>query len=174
MPGRSRAKLARILPRWLCPSSSPFALTLTSMPAPLVQIDLLRLIVADFRPPLDEWRDWTFTSGSATISVARAWEKEQRLQLLLVAALPLKYRPKVSAENQVFVPEEARRDAEIAAEVAVNLIAATQGATRPLSSPWPPVVLRAQGPEGEAWLSERAGLRYGRLKNWPRLESPQN
>jgi hypothetical protein len=142
------------------------------MPAPPVQLDLLRLIVAGFHPPLDEWRDWTLTSGSVTVSVARAWEKKQGLQLLLVAARPLEYRPKVSSENQIFVPEEARRDAEIAAEFAANLIAATQGTTRHLSSAWPPVMLRANGPEGEAWLSERAGLRYGRLKNWARLEEP--
>lgn len=146
--------------------------TLRPMSAPSAQLDLLRLTVADFRPSLGEWRDWTLTSGSITVTVARAWEKERRLQLLLVAALPLEYRPKVSAENQIFVPEEARRDAEVATEFAANLLAATQGATRHLSSPWPPVMLRANGPEGEAWLSERAGLKYGRLKSWARLDEP--
>ena len=142
------------------------------MSAPPTQLDLLRLTVADFRPLLGEWRDWTLTSDSVTVSVARAWEKEWGLRLLLVAARPLEYRPKVSAENQIFVPEEARREAEVATELAANLLAATQGATRHLSSPWPPVMLRASGPEGQAWLAGRAGLKYGRLKSWARLEEP--
>jgi hypothetical protein len=142
------------------------------MPAPPTQLDLLRLTVADLRPSLQDWRDWTLTSDSVTVEVARAWETEGGLRLLLVAAQPLKYRPKVSGENLVFVPEEARRDAEVATELAANLLAATQGATRHLSSPWPPVMLRASGSAGEAWLGERTGIKYGRLKRRAKLVEP--
>lgn len=142
------------------------------MPAPPTQLELLRLTIADFRSISDEWRNWTLTSDSVTVEVASASETKGGAQLLLVASQSLEYRPKVSAENQVFVPEKVRRKAEVAIELAANLLAAAQGTTRHLSSPWPPVMLRASGPGGEDWLAERAGIKYGRLKSRARLEEP--
>lgn len=67
------------------------------------------------------------------------------MRMLVAASQVLEYRPKVTAENEVVVPDRQREAAEKAMEVAANLIAVSQGSRRQISSPWPSVVFVATG-----------------------------
>lgn len=142
------------------------------MPAPPKDLVLLRLAVVEFRPKLSNWRNWTVDHEGIEVAHLRLWEDEDdRLGMLVSASQVLDYRPKVSADNEVVVPDKQRAAGEVAIEVAANLIAVSQGCRRHISSPWPPVVFVARGDDGRSWLEARAGIKHERLQR--RVSAPE-
>jgi hypothetical protein len=126
---------------------------------------LVRLAVVEFRPKLSNWREWSLEEDGIRVAPVRVWEEDDGHVLMLVAASQvLEYRPKVTAENEVVVPDKQRAAAEAAIEVAANLIAASQGCRRDISTPWPPVVFVATGGDGRFWLESCGGIKHDRLK----------
>jgi hypothetical protein len=131
------------------------------MPAPPKDLLMVRLATVTFTPPPKGWREWVLRTGPVEVSPISAYEGDTSLKLLVGAGRVLDYRPKVSASNEVIVPEKQRNEAEEAIETAANLIALAQGCRRTVSSPTPAVVFVATGDDGRAWLAKRAGLQEG-------------
>lgn len=71
------------------------------------------------------------------LSTSEARDANGNPRLMLAAARRLRYRPKVKADGGVVIPERERREAEIAIETAVNLMAISHGTHRSISSPTP-------------------------------------
>jgi hypothetical protein len=135
------------------------------VPAPPKDLKLIRLAVVEFRPKLSNWLSWSVDQDDIEITPLRVWTDEgDRTRMLVGASQVLDYRPKVTAENEVVVPDRQRAAAEGAIEVAVELIAVSQGSRRGISSPWPPAVFQATDDDGRSWLDERVGVKHDRLK----------
>jgi hypothetical protein len=120
--------------------------------------------VFEFQPKLSNWRGWSIQHDRIEVAPLRLWNEDDDLTRMLVSASQqLDYRPKVTADNEVVVPEKQRVAAENAIEVTANLVAVSQGCRRAISSPWPPVVFVATGDDGQSWLDSKDGLRHARL-----------
>lgn len=133
---------------------------------------LLRLAVVEFRPKLSNWREWSIEQDGIEVAPLRVWDEEDgETRMLVSASQVLDYRPKVSGDNEVVVPDKQRAAAEAAVEMAANLIAVSQGCRRHISSPWPPVVFVATGDDGRSWLESKAGVKHERLKR--RVTAPE-
>jgi hypothetical protein len=98
------------------------------VPTPPKDLILLRLAVVEFRPKLSNWREWSLEEDGIRVATVRVWKEDDgHVRMLVAASQVLEYRPKVTAENEVVVPDQQRAAAEAAIEVAANLIAASQG-----------------------------------------------
>ncbi|RKQ92987.1 hypothetical protein C8N24_2844 [Solirubrobacter pauli] len=134
------------------------------MSVPPNDLALVRLALVAFSPRLaDRWKDWALNIDGTEVVFAVAQESEHQTEILVQAAVPLKYPPKGSG-GEVFLPEKERVVAERAIEFAANLVAVGQGRRRHISSPWPPAVLVSAGDAGRRWLATQTSLRRGRLK----------
>ena len=88
-------------------------------------------------------------------------EREQGRWHLLVAEVPLKYRPKRTADGQVVVPDRERIAARRPLENIANLLSLGYGSGRTLSSPNPYVAFKPETGEEADWLSESTGVHGG-------------
>lgn len=120
---------------------------------------LLRLVTIRFESALPDWRTWGMTIGDTSVNALQVVEEsEESLKLLVAGSLSLRYRPKVTADGLVVVPDALRKEVEEAIEIAANLIAVAQGCRRHIASTNPPVFFVALQPSGEEWLSRQAGV----------------
>jgi hypothetical protein len=122
------------------------------MTAPPPDLLLIRLATVYLDRLEDDWRQFGMRFEDIELSTLGAWDVDNQVRLLLAAAKRLPYRPKVTSDGAVIVPERERREAEEAIEHTANLIALANGGRRRISSPTPAVALFADGDEGRAWL----------------------
>jgi hypothetical protein len=88
---------------------------------------LIRLAVVVFQPKLSKQPDWALEQDGIEVVPLRVWDDEDdHTQILVSASQVLDYRPKVTADNEVVVPDRQRAAAEGAIEVAAGLIAVSQ------------------------------------------------
>lgn len=77
---------------------------------------------------------------------------------LIEAVCELEEWPRRSSTGMVVVPDAARRALEESAEVAVDLLAISDRASRSLASPSPCVAFVAESEKARDWLAESAGI----------------
>jgi hypothetical protein len=118
---------------------------------------LIRLAIVTAENLEESWQRFAMRFEHVELSTSEARDANGNPRLMLAAARRLRYRPKVKADGGVVIPERERREAEIAIETAVNLMAISQGTHRSISSPTPAAALLADDDDGREWL---AGASY--------------
>lgn len=133
------------------------------MTDPPADVTLIRLATVAFRPTPKSWTaDWSLTADDVRVEPLQvAHQDEDSSKLLVAASCILEYRPKVTADNLVVVPERQRAKAEKAIETFANLIAVAQGSRRSISSADPAVFLKPLTDRSRDWLASQKGLLRG-------------
>lgn len=136
----------------------------SSMTDPPADLLLIRLATVTFRPKPKSWTsDWSLTTDDVRVEPLQvADEGEDHFKFLVAASCVLEYRPKVTADGLVVVPEKPRARAEEAIETVANLIAVAQGSRRSISSAHPAVFLKPLTEPAQDWLSSQKGLQRGK------------
>jgi hypothetical protein len=88
------------------------------------------------------------------VALFKAWKLDPGMKLLLAARAPLRYRPKVTKEGRIRVPDRERETAEAALRTAADLISVSDHSKRSISSPSPPVAFEASSAEGAGFLAK--------------------
>jgi len=99
--------------------------------------------------------------GSVRVSTLLSRELNGKLQLLVVAALPLQEKPFVTPEGVVLVPDLPRRQAESAIKAYADLIAVTCRSRRSISSPSPYIAFEPEADDERIWLESAESLEAG-------------
>ena len=119
---------------------------------------LLRLVSVTFAPPPASGEKFSGDVDGVWVMTLASHSDEQRLQVLFAAELNLPYRPKVTKENLVVVPEAERVRLERALETFANTLSVLEECSRSIASPFPSVAFRTETAEGRAWLKARTGI----------------
>ena len=134
------------------------------MTAPAPNLVLVRLVTATFTPKPAGDLDWAIVDGDIEIRPVRAFDTPDSLKLLVSAAVPLRYCPKVTRSHEVVIPTREREACERALERAVNTVSVGYGCRRLIASPWPCAVLIATTESAKDWLAARRGVHHAKLK----------
>jgi hypothetical protein len=131
---------------------------------PPADLLLIRLATVQFRPKPKSWEgSWSLTTDDVRVEPLQvADEGENHTKFLVAASCPLDYRPKVTADGLVVVPEKPRVRTEKAIETVANLIAVAQGSRRSISSAHPTVFLKPLTDPAQDWLFSQKGLHHGK------------
>lgn len=126
-----------------------------------MNIKLIRLATLYFEPIPKNWRSWKLNTGIATVETMGSWELEQKLRILVFAALGLAKQPDLTPEQGIIVPSEPRRELERSIESAANLISVFESCKRSISSPSPYIAFLPEDDESREWLCHTSGIVFG-------------
>lgn len=121
-------------------------------------MELLRFALLTLGSPADDWKSFGLTHDGVAVAPLEIAAGSDRPLLLLSATVSLGQRPVADAEGFIEVPEDARRRAEAALQVAANLLSVATGGSRGLSSPSLHVAFHAQDSDERDWLGQHAGI----------------
>jgi hypothetical protein len=132
--------------------------------APPADLQLIRLATIRFQPKPTSWEgSWSLTTDEVRVEkVQVVGEGGDHTKFLVAASCPLEYRPKVTADGLVVVPEKPRARAEEAIETVANLIAVAQGSRRSISSVDPAIFLKPLTDLARQWLDSQKDLQRGK------------
>jgi hypothetical protein len=111
-------------------------------------LTLIRLGVVKLDHQAEENLTWALPNDPAQVKLFKAWKLDRGMKLVLAAGVPLRYRPKVTGDGRIRVPDRERERAEDALRTAANLISISDRSKRSISSPSPPVAFEASSPTG--------------------------
>lgn len=121
-------------------------------------MQLLRFAIVSFSGELEDWASFTVEHDGVTVSSIDTWQRQATTDVLLLASKPMDARPVHDDDSLVVVPDDLRRAAEEAIEVAANVVSVAAGHARALSSPALPVAFKAEDDDERRWLSSQRGL----------------
>ncbi len=122
---------------------------------------LLRILGVRLFPAPPEKTRVAFEFADTHVQITGGSGYDEGRWHLATARVPLKFRPKRTADRYVVVPDRERRTATAALETASHLLALSLGCRRELSSPNPYVAFEGESDEERSWLDESAGLLGG-------------
>jgi hypothetical protein len=117
-------------------------------------LTLIRLGVVKLDHQAEENLTWALPNDPAQVKLFKAWKLDRGMKLVLAAGVPLRYRPKVTGDGRIRVPDRERERAEDALRTAANLISISDRSKRSISSPSPPVAFEASSPTGAEFLTK--------------------
>ena len=124
---------------------------------------LLRLATLYLDPKPENYSDWIMESDRVTIrtkSIGKSTPVEKGMRSLIEAEIELSEFPKIDGEGFLMIPEDERKECEMAIETAGNIISVFARCKRTISSPHPPVALIPEDKETRERLDSTEGIRY--------------
>jgi len=121
---------------------------------------LARLTVLYFEPAPEGWRSWEVCLGEVKVQALgnQVIDNGKKLAILAVAQIDLKELPALDNDGAIVIPEEPRRKAEQAIEIAANHIAVSEMCKRSISSPNPSIALIPKDEKERDWLNGSNGI----------------
>ena len=110
-------------------------------------MELLRFAVLTLGSPSGAWNKFSLEHEGVRVAHIEGLSLSSQ-RIAVGAIVELDERPELCADGLVEVPEEARRKAEAALEVAADVLSVATGGSRAISSPSLPVAFRAEDPAG--------------------------
>lgn len=117
-------------------------------------ITLIRLGVVELDTQAKADRTWALPTGPAQVKLFKAWKQDRGTKLVLAAGIALRYRPKMTKDGRIRVPDRERERAEAALKTAADLISVSERCKRSISSPSPPLAFEASSAEGAEFLAK--------------------
>lgn len=122
-------------------------------------VSLVRLAVVTIHKTIENPSTWTLPHfADVEVGMLESGGIDDRTKMLLFAQVPMRYFPKVTADNLVVVPEQYRKKAEDVLTDVANLISVAEACRRELTTPVPVVAFKASTPAAEEWLLAKSGI----------------
>lgn len=140
-------------------------------PPPLPpNLTLWRLALVTFAPAPRQGNSFGALFEAVEVQTLRSQVKSDVLSVLMAAGVELRYRPKLTSDRLVVVPDDARQAAERALEIVVNTVAVGERCGREIASPFPWVAFEPADEEGRQWLEAAEGIHeLGRVVDFPSI-----
>jgi hypothetical protein len=131
---------------------------MTKSPAPLSGLVLHRLAVIELRPPPGQTASIGVSYADVVVRTLVSKEVTGGIKVLVAGGVPLEFRPKLTRDQRVVVPDGPRRRCELAIEAIADLVSIAERCSRSIASPFPWVAFEPTSDAARAWLSEAAGI----------------
>ncbi len=128
------------------------------MSAPHVDLILHRLALLEFRPAPGQEASIGANYADVIVEALASKEGAGTVKVLVDAAVPLEYRPKLTRDHRVVVPDDRRRRCELAIEAIADLVSIAERCSRSIASPFPWVAFEATCPVTSEWLADAVGI----------------
>jgi len=121
-------------------------------------VRLLRLIVANYEPPVPDWTKFRGDMDGVNFGTIAALPADGRTRLAMCADTSVRMPLAVGPDGLVEVPEQPRRLLEASLEKAVDLVSLSTASRRWIWSPDPCVFLLPDSSDDTSWLGDKIGL----------------
>ena len=119
---------------------------------------LLRFVVLSVDGEASDWARFLVEHEGVKVSALQHWSRDAKSHVLVAGVVNLPQLPATDDSGVVEVPDEPRKEAESAIEIAADAVSVATGHGRTLSSPRLPVAFEAENDDERAWLTAQSTL----------------
>jgi hypothetical protein len=145
---------------------------MTKVAASPADLILHRLALIEFRPAPGQTASIDADYADVRVQTVMVKEVAGGMKVLVAGGVPLEYRPRLTRDQQVVVPDGPRRRCEQAIEAIADLVSIAERCSRSIASPFPWVAFEPTSAAAQTWLSEAVGIHeLDRVVNIPSASS---
>jgi hypothetical protein len=136
--------------------------TRPSRPSDWLSVYFLRICGLDLKPAPQQGAQIAVGLGEAvSVEITSGQERGGGRWHRVIGRVKLRQSPKRTGDGYVVIPDEARKAARSAIEIAANVVALGAHSGRRLSSPIPYAAFEAESDKEREWLAASAGIHGG-------------